>query len=174
MTLNKIHILFGLALVIALPACTNAVADVLENESASELASANVSTLSAARFDRPVCYAYDAKDYDGVISLHKESDGQIYGKSFGVKKVKNNAWLQPFEQSLEGRYTSNYKIKMDIVTEFEGRKIKRSEVLGVKGDTLQFGKYDLTLGPCKRLVNDFLSRDIERRRAYEEAQQKVL
>jgi hypothetical protein len=174
MTLKTKHILFGLAFVIALPAGTNAVADAFENDDRTTATSASLPTLSAAKFNQPVCYAYNTQDYDGVISLYKENDGQIYGKGFGVKKVKNKSMLLPFEQELEGRYISNHKVKMDVVTQFEDRLVKRSDVLNVKSDTLQFEENNMTLGSCKRLVNDFLSRDIERRRAYEEAQKNVL
>lgn len=164
---NTLIAMSGVVLSAVLSACTQANSS--SDAGANQAQSRPLPSLSAAKFDEPVCFAHHDKQYDGVVSLHKDRSGRIIGKTFGVKKAANNTELQSFEQSLEGRYIDNYEINMDIVTYFENDRTRRTETVLLKGDRLTLGKFKLRHGDCKDVVNRFLDRDIKRRRSTEAA-----
>ncbi len=171
MPLKLSHILASLAVLIALPACTQAAAKVILPD--GDTIASEAKSLSAARYEEPVCFAYTNSRYDGVVSLHKDKSGRIQGESFGVKSAKNSGELRPFQQSFEGKYKSNVTIDLDIKTEFENSRRSRTELVKITPRTLQLNKMTMEQGDCTDLVNSFLKRDIERRRKAEEAAKRI-
>ncbi len=167
------YILAAIAFAAGLQSCSEVSANTVSVNPQAPTSSKIQPSLSAAKYDEPVCFAHMSKDYDGVLSLHKTIDGKVIGKSFGVRKSPVGNIYTPFEQNLQGRYTNNNKISMSVVTQFDGEKTRRRNTVTIKGQSLRFDKIPMKLGGCKKLVNDYLNRDIERRRAAERAAKRA-
>jgi len=174
LTPNKLPYIFA-ALIFAagLQSCSEVSANTVSVNPQTQSASKIQPSLSAAKYEEPVCFAHTSKAYDGVLSLHKTVNGQVIGKSFGVKKSSIDNVYKPFEQNLQGRYTNNNKISMSVMTQFDGEKTRRRKTVSIKGQSLRMDQIPMKSGGCKALVNAYLSRDIERRRAAEKAAKRA-
>ena len=162
--LNSLYIVLGTTLSMALSACAD-----IKPDNTSALPAAKVKSFAAAKTDVPMCYATRHKNMDSVVVMKKDNTGDITGKTFGIKKAPNTAALQPFEQQFEGRFVNETRIDVDVRTEFDGARTKRRDIITLKGDSILFGKETLDGGKCKKLINDFLDRNMDRRRQAEQA-----
>lgn len=163
----------AISISLILSACTEVLADTFPSHD-TVIGDKITPSLSAAQFEQPVCFARQDENYDGVVSLHKDRTGNVIGKTFGVKKLADEENFLPFEQSLKGRYLNNNKIKMNVKTNVGESTIRQSNTLLIKGQTLSFAKRRYQAGDCKLLVNNFLNRDIKRRRLAEKASRRAL
>ena len=170
---NKLKLVTAAAITTALAGYIQVAAEVPATSGAVAVQTQSDATLASVQFETPLCYAHTDRKYDAVLSLHKEKSGIVVGKVFGAKQAKSLAQLQPFEQSVQAKFVNNTNLSADVISQFEGRRVKSTDTLELSGDTVKFSGYDMNLGDCKTLVNSFLSRDIERRREAEEAAKRA-
>jgi len=170
-TRNTTLIFIGAATFIAaLPTSADIAKVILTPEASTDRHMTSPRSLSAANYDVPVCFSAQEENFDGVVSLHKTRHGELIGKSLGAKKAVNKEFLQPFEQDINGEYVSNYKIGVVVKTAFENAESKRTDTIVDYGQTVEFNNIIFNAGDCMKVVNDYLERDIERRRKEEMVQ----
>ena len=107
---NNLKLVTAAAIITALAGYIQVAAEVPTKSGVGAVQTQSYTTLASVPFETPLCYAYTDRQHDAVLNLHKE-------------------------KSVQAKFVSNTKLSAYVISQFEGRRVKRSDRLELKGDT---------------------------------------